>query len=403
MKVILAYIFRGLLMILYAPLKLLVTDNDKIIFLSRQSNEPSIDFVLLKDELLKRNKDLKITMICSRVDKGLKSKLTFFLALLRSLYHLSTSKVCILDSYWPAVSMLKHKKSLKVIQLWHSIGKVKRSGYQTLDKTYGRSKALARVMRMHKNYDAIIAGGEAWNSYYCQSFGVTLDKLYNLGLPRIDYLLIKEEETRNKVLEAYPEFREKPMVLYAPTFRRNGELDCSDFLEHFNFDKFALVIKEHPNQRVVFKEEKRVYRCEDFTAKELLTACEYLITDYSAIAVEGAVLNKKTYYYLFDYEDYIASNGVNIDLQKEMPACVFKEPWDLIKALEEGQYDYEALKNYRRKYLPKDLGSSTKKIAVLVGKMIGEELNDKVSEKAIKESKTDINMVDENFISKKAF
>ena len=47
---------------------------------------------------------------------------------------LRPASVCVLDSYWPAVSVLHHKKQLAVIQMWHAMGKIKKSGYQSLGK-----------------------------------------------------------------------------------------------------------------------------------------------------------------------------------------------------------------------------------------------------------------------------
>ena len=93
--------------------------------------------------------------------------------ILKTMYHLSTSKVCVLDSYSLPVSILHHKKSLKVIQIWHSMGKIKQSGYQTLDKPSGRSSKMAKLLNMHKNYDIVVAGARAWNDAYCKSFGIT--------------------------------------------------------------------------------------------------------------------------------------------------------------------------------------------------------------------------------------
>jgi CDP-ribitol ribitolphosphotransferase len=114
------------------------------------------------------------------MDDSKKGLLRFGFNTLASMYHLATAKVCVLDAYWPVVSMLRHKKGLTVIQMWHALGKIKQSGYQTLDKESGRSKELSHLLCMHKNYDYIIAGGKARNPYYVASFGTTEDKLVNI-------------------------------------------------------------------------------------------------------------------------------------------------------------------------------------------------------------------------------
>lgn len=74
------------------------------------------------------------------------------------------------------------------------MGKIKKSGYQSLGKKFGRSDMIAREMRMHRNYDVVIAGGRAFNPFYCASFDVEPDILYNVGLPRMDKLREGQDE-----------------------------------------------------------------------------------------------------------------------------------------------------------------------------------------------------------------
>lgn len=376
MKTAAIYIMRFCLSAIYAVLKLLPMQHDKVLFLSRQANSLTTDFRMVQDELKHRNPDIKITTICHRLEDagsgGIKGLIAFAISTIRSMYHMATSSVCVLDAYWPAVSILKHRKSLTVIQMWHALGKIKQSGYQTLGKESGRGEQTARLMKMHEGYDYIIAGGKAWNQFYCQSFGTTEDKLVNCGLPRIDYLLETAEDNRKTVLEKYPQFAEKTVVLYAPTFRRNIELRWQGLAQiAYNDSDFALVIKGHPNQKISIDdlaedERKGVYTCPEFSSAELLAACDCLVTDYSAIAIEGAVLNKPTYYFVYDYEEYRKKNGMNIDLFQTMPGCVFRDANELIEKLRCGKYNLEALDEYRRKYLPEKLGTSTDRIAALI-------------------------------------
>ncbi len=356
---------KSILNIAYGVLKLFPCNPNKVLFLSRQSDTLSLDFAMLRDKLLEKNPKLKIKSICKRVDDSKQGMFGFAMDILRSMYHLSTSSVCVLDAYWPAVSILNHKKSLTVIQMWHAVGKIKQSGYQTLDKPGGRSSETAEQLCMHKNYDIIIAGGKAWNPYYCASFNTTEDKLLNIGLPRLDHLLATEQANREKVLAAYPQFAKKQTILYAPTFRRGMELNWQELLEHIDFSKYDLIIKGHPNQQIDCDREG-VYLCPEFKAIDLLAVCDHLITDYSAIAVEAAVLNKKTYYYLFDYEAYNEQNGLNVSPFDSMPTCSFHSAKDLVLTLMNMEYDQPALDRYREKYLPDCVGSCTDRLAETV-------------------------------------
>lgn len=356
---------KVVLSFIYAIFKFFPCQKNKVLFLSRQSSELTLDFRMLKEELEHQKKEIKIVSICNRMDDKKEGMIKFGLNMLRSMFHLATSSVCVLDAYWPAVSLLKHKKSLTVIQMWHALGKIKQSGYQTIGKESGRSRKVSELLCMHRNYDYIIAGGSAWNPYYVASFDTTEDKLVNIGLPRIDYLLNVAEENQKKVLEKYPELKEKQVILYAPTFRRGYDLEWEELVNHIDFEKYVLIIKGHPNQKIE-SDNENVLTCPEFSAVDLLSSCDYLITDYSAIAVEAAILNKKTYYYLFDYEEYTTKNGLNVDPFDSMPGCAFKDAKELIMDLESGNYKQHVLDEYRRKYLPENPGTSTEKLAQFV-------------------------------------
>ncbi|SFQ28276.1 CDP-Glycerol:Poly(glycerophosphate) glycerophosphotransferase [Lachnospiraceae bacterium XBB1006] len=355
---------------IYGLLKFFPTNPYKVLFLSRQADELSLDFRLLEEELRKQVPEVKVVAICNRLDDAKKGMIGFAWDTLRSMAHLATARVCVLDAYWPAVSLLHHKKALTVIQMWHAIGKIKQSGYQTLGKESGRSREMAELLKMHRGYDMIIAGGKAFNPFYCASFDTTEDKLYNIGLPRIDYLLETQEENRKKAYAAYPELAKKKVILYAPTFRRNIDLDWEPLLADIDFSEYAFILKSHPNQQLS-SHRAEVMDCPKLSAVELLAVCDYLITDYSAIALEGAVLNKKTYYYLYDFEEYTAKNGINVNPFESMPGCAFLDGATLAKTLQNKPYPQDVLDAYRANYLPEDLGNCTRNLATLVKERLG--------------------------------
>jgi CDP-ribitol ribitolphosphotransferase len=326
-----------------------------------------MDFILIQQELIERNKDIEIVCICNRLGKGLGEYVRFAKDFLVSMYHLATSRVCILDSYWPPVSLLNHKDSLKVIQIWHSIGKVKKSGYQSIGKKSGRNTNIAHLLNMHENYNHVIAGAEIFNRFYCESFNIKEDILLNYGLPRIDYLINTADDNRTRFFQENPELKEKKIVLYTPTFRRNMEAKWDQIIDKVDYNKYALIIKNHPSQRIYGeKPQGDVRYFDDWKTMDLIAVCDYIITDYSAIALEAAVLNKRTYYWAYDYKEYLENNGLNINLHEAAPGHVFKEIDELMQHIENGEYDDAVLDAYRRKYLPENLGTSTEKITDLI-------------------------------------
>lgn len=364
-------IAKGVMSLIYAAMKLLPVKEGNILFISRQSNELTLDFKMLREEINHMDRGVNIMIICCRLDDSKKGVLRFVLETMRSMYYLATCRVCVLDAYWPAVSMLHHKKELTVIQMWHALGKIKQSGYQTLDRKSGRSEFMAEALSMHRNYDYVIAGGSAWNEYYCKSFDIDSDRILNIGLPRIDYLICSEEDNKRRIYEKYPEFVTKPVILYVPTFRRNGTGSAEKLISMLlDNNVYSVVVKSHPNQPLNFSDDN-VFFCPEFSSMEMLSVSEYVITDYSAIAIEAAILDKKTLYYLYDYEEYVANNGLNVDPMESMRGCAFKDAESIVKIINEGSYNLDALEKYRKKYLPDELGTSTKKLAEYVLKFAG--------------------------------
>lgn len=362
------FLMRCLMSVVYFFMKLCPTKQNKMVFLSRQSNSPSDEVRFLFDQLLREKPDVQIVAITRRVESGVRGMLEFGGITLRSMYHLATSSVCLLDAYWPAVSMLRHKRTLTVIQMWHAMGKIKQSGYQSLGKQYGRGMSLAKGMRMHRGYDVVIAGAEAFNPSYCAAFGIEESKLYNVGLPRMDMLRERNEANRRRFFRRYPELKGKKIVLYAPTFRKGQELDPSALVKAFRFDKNqALVIKKHPNQILSERDYGEAVISRDLPTTVVLSACDCVITDYGAITIEAAVIKKPVYFYMFDYEEYISRNGLNLDPHDEFPNSVFDNAEDLVRAIDSGEYDFDNYERFRAKYVPDPAkGRATDKITRLI-------------------------------------
>ena len=111
--------------VIYFFFKFLKTQN-KITFMSRQTDTRNIDFELIIEEIKKQDSTIKIVVLNKRLEKDLKSKIIYAFFMFKQMYHMATSKVIIIDSYAILVSILKQKKGTKVIQIWHALGSLKK-------------------------------------------------------------------------------------------------------------------------------------------------------------------------------------------------------------------------------------------------------------------------------------
>lgn len=346
-----------LLNIFYWFVKLLPTQN-KVVMLSRQSNRPSVEFEMVKAEIEKRDKGVKVVLLCRTLDGGVNStklsKLKYAFHMIEQMYHIATSKVAILDSYCIVISILNHKKSLKVIQMWHSMGTMKLFGYTTLDTAEGSRSELAHAMKMHQNYDYVFASAEAYKTHLAAGFNCDIRKIVTMPLPRYDLLKSKryEEEILERIYSAYPILKEKPVIMYCPTFRKDEtdfEKAVYDLVNAVDTDKYNLVVKLHPLSKVVLDE--RVIQAKEFTSFDMIFAADYVISDYSCIVYEAAVRNVPLYFYNFDMELYTDGRGLAIDYENELPGITSKDANVIVDAITNIAYDMEELKRFSDKYV----------------------------------------------------
>lgn len=371
------YIGKGFLNILYFFVKMFPVRN-KVLMLSRQSDESSVDFNYIKEEILKRTDNVEVTILCKILRKTAKERLKYCLYIIKCMYHIATSKVCILDGYSIPISILKHKKSLTIIQIWHASGAIKKFGYQSINKKEGRGVQIARIMKMHKNYNYVIAPSIATAEFYKEAFGIDKDKIVINGLPRLDYILgdEKSNEKTKKFYIDYPKYKKKETILYVPTFRKDVDdsSKINQLINSIDFSRYNLIIKLHPLDKT--KSVLKYTVSKKYNTYDLLRIANYIITDYSAVAFEAAILDKPLYFYVHDIEQYKKVRGLNIDLFKEMNNNTSKNIKEIIMSIENNTYDFEELNEFKLKYMGNDYYNNTSKLVDFVFKYLDKDIKD---------------------------
>ena len=380
---------KGLLNIVYFFVKMCPTKN-KIVMLSRQSNNANIDFDLIEKEILSTNKNVEVKILCKVLKKDLKERINYCFYILKCMYHIATSKVCILDGYSIPISILRHKKNLEIIQIWHASGAIKKFGYQSLNKKEGRGEEIAKIMEMHKNYNHVIAPSLSTAKFYEEAFRVSEDKIVINGLPRLDYIL-GNEQSNKKVQEfftTHPKYKNKKTILYVPTFRK--ELNSSKYIKNLiksvDLSKYNFIIKPHPLDKNI-KESKYIVD-KKYNTYDLLKISDYIITDYSAVAFEASILNKPLYFYVYDIDEYKKSRGLNVDLFKEMPNSTTKDSKKIIESIENNSYNFKELEKFRAKYMGKNFYNNTKKLVDFIFKYLDKDVrNEEIKNNTYEHSK----------------
>lgn len=319
--------------------------------MSRQSNTKSLDFQLLEKELKRHN--IETVVLCHEMKISVIGVLQYVFHILKQMRHMADSSVIVVDGYCILLSVLDKKQGQKAVQIWHSLAAIKKFGWQSVGTIDGRSPEMAKIMKMHQNYDYFIAPSEVTADLFAQAFHMDKENGVLLGLPRIDAIKRPSEVTKKNILEVYPEVAQKENILYAPTFRKGKALELEDLIEFFPFESYNLVIKKHPLDSADYAEAsaKGAILDQRFNTIEWFSLCPKVITDYSGIAIEAAVAGKELFFYLPDRDCYTESLGLNMHFEEEsIKEYVCSDAKKLCKLLE-AEYDAEALGEFTKKYV----------------------------------------------------
>ena len=377
----LLFIFKWHLRIIYFFIKLFTKRKNQVFFLSRQFDEVPLNYQRLIDGLEKDGVSVKV--ICKKISSGVNSAirnekknrkgkheilsmLSYYFNLYKQMVYAATSKVIIVDGYNIVSSLLKHKKDTKIIQLWHALAAIKKFGYQTIGYSDGMNPKVAKMLCMHKNYDYVISGSKSMNKYFAEAFNVDISKVLEIGTPTIDYLLEVDKEKEKQIYREYPQMKKKINVLYSPTFRSDGRDNTEEVINKFDLNKCNLILTFHTKEDIKVNDKVICVDRNKFSTFDMLKVVDYVITDYSALAMDTCVVNKKLLFYVYDYEQYDKENGINIDLFKELPKCTSRNIDDLIEIVNKNIYNESGYQKFRKKYVTNLNGGSTKKLLELI-------------------------------------
>ena len=352
------------LYILYFLMKLRPVKN-RVCMMSRQSSSIPLDFLLLEKELYRISKDIKVKYVCELLDTKHASAIKLLINTVKCMNVLSTSKACVVDTYNIPVSILHHRKELKIAQIWHALGAVKKFGYQSLDSEGGRSSSFASLLSMHKNYSFITCASRATKELYAEAFQSAAEKILVIGMPRLDYITEggeEKERAKETLYKKYPQLRNKINILYAPTFRENESIDFEVIINTIDFTKYNLIIKSHilSKDKLYENFENVVFAID--SVFDLFLVSDYVITDYSAVSFEAAAAEKGLLFYVYDIEDYEKNRGLNINPLTQYPKISSKDFGELYSIIESGKYPINEAEKFKNKYVETGDGKCCERI-----------------------------------------
>lgn len=265
---------------------------------------------------------------------------------------LATAKYVFLNDNFMPMADLNFSKEAVITQLWHAEGAFKKFGLsaplteEVAEREKKCSEKLTYVICSSKNVVPV----------YSEAFGIDENKILPLGAPRIDLLLAPKntEELRKVFDEKHPECKGKKLILYAPTFRENGEadkklldnIDMNKFHKHLG-DEYCLLIKLHPQINSSKPVDGAVDVTKGHDIGDLTLICDMLITDYSSACMDFALLSKPCIFFAFDLEEYEKERSFYFDYESYVPGVVAKSFDEVIEAIKNPRNSEDKLRTFR--------------------------------------------------------
>ena len=142
-------------------------------------------------------------------------------------------------------------------------------------------------------------------------------------------------------------------------------------LEKFNKElgeEYILVVRLHPKIKKFFKDKIEVNQkyvdCSDFkNEQELLLISDILISDYSSIMIEFALLNKPIIFFTYDYDTYMSKDrGFYFDFKKNVPGPVVYTTDELIAEVKNNDFDKNKISEFRKTQFNSIDGEASKRV-----------------------------------------
>src|SRR5699024_6152088 len=106
---------------------------------------------------------------------------------------------------------------------------------------------------------------------------------------------------------------------------------------------------------------------------DLLLVTDILITDYSSVCFEYALLNKPMLFYAFDVEQYIEERDFYYNYFDFIPGPLLKNTSEIVESIKEEKFELEKIRPFVKYFFNDTLGKASKNV---VDKLIIPSLKD---------------------------
>lgn len=342
---------------------------NRITFMSDRRDDLSGNFKFVYD-LIKDRDDIDFKFLLFSDPSG-HNKIKYVLKFLR-LY--ASSRVVVVDDYFRLLNTMPKRSDTVLYQLWHACGAFKTFGFTRLNKKGGPKQ----ISKNHRMYDYAIVSSRRIAKHYAEGFGLSDECVIATGIPRTDVFMDENHaaEVKEQFYEKHPQLQGKKILLFAPTFRGNGQMSAYYPTDVFHPEalyealggQYAIIIKLHPfcRDRFEIPEQYRDFiidLSEDDELNDLLFVTDLLVTDYSSVIFEASLLDIPMLFYAYDLDEYISKRDFYYDYKSFVPGKIVYSEDELTQAIINGDFDYNKVNAFKAEFFDNLDGLSSQRVA----------------------------------------
>ncbi|MCI8453774.1 MAG: glycosyltransferase [Lachnospiraceae bacterium] len=244
-------------------------------------------------------------------------------------------------------------------------------------KDFPTEQSRQRYIEKNRRWNYLIVQGRFMEERAESIFAYT-GKILPTGYPRTDGMF-KETEAEQKALKAalgLPE--DKKIILYAPTWRVKNRFDMRLDLKRMCQElagEYILLVRIHHLAAAGYKvpaDRTFIFDLTSYSSIEgLYQISDILITDYSSVMFDYALLDKPMLFFTYDLEEYRDQlRGMYVDLEREAPGPLVQTTDEVvaeIRKIEKGESVYqERARRFKEKFLGYECADSCRQVTDLV-------------------------------------
>jgi CDP-glycerol glycerophosphotransferase (TagB/SpsB family) len=333
----------------------------RVVLATAHGKDISGNLAFIRAELARRPTPVPVSVLAYRPATSLGGHVAAAVHAVQAAFHLATARVFIVDDYFFPIYAIRPRPGTTIVQVWHACGAFKKFGHSVADKSFGAERVLTDRVRIHSNYDVCLVSSASVIPHYAEAFGQPASTFRSdLGIPRTDLFFGERATTAaESVRRRYAIPADRRVILYAPTFRGDRVTDARHpvdldlrRLHAVLGDDHVVLQKLHPFVRTGASIDADlrgfVIDASDHPdVNELMLVSDVLVTDYSSVIFEFALLGRPMVFFAPDREAYERERGFYADYRTFVPGPIFETSDEVATYIRTAEFDLDRVARFR--------------------------------------------------------